>query len=97
MDANAGAGTCGALEVDTRPCAQLNLVRSNPEAKTRPQKNATATAAPKRARGKLLIGAYLPELFEDSIKTLIASQRFLQCSTWNRPKRLGNGKSDEAA
>src|SRR5262249_37498456 len=41
------AGLVGVL---TRPCAQLKCVRSNPDAKIKPQRNATTIAAPKRAR-----------------------------------------------
>jgi hypothetical protein len=47
----AALGLVGAF---TRACAQLNRVRSNPDAKISPHRNATATAAPRRAREKRL-------------------------------------------
>src|ERR1051325_6319004 len=49
----------------TRPCAQLKCVRSKPEAKTRPQKNATTIAAPKRAR------EYRLDIADPSLKKVI--------------------------
>ncbi len=60
-DSRSTAGaTCDALGFvafvePTRPCAQLKCVRSKPDAKISPQKNATTTAALKRAREKRLV------------------------------------------
>src|ERR1043166_5185246 len=97
--AGATSAAVGLVPVLTLPWAHPNRVRSKPDAKTSPQKNATTIAAPKRAREYLmdiemthLLVMGVPD--EDSLETRM---RRPTVSAVGRSQRILYQKADPTA